>query len=430
MEKFAGYGFNKSHSAAYAVVSYQTGYLKAYYPVEFMAALLSTEMRDQDNVVRYIQSAREHGIAILPPCVNRSDRDFSVVPYDNGQHAILFGLGAVKGIGDSAIEAICAARKDQPFGSLYGFCEHVDLKKVNRKVLDALIKSGAGDTFQRPRSQLLAVIEKALDAGQKANRDRAHGQTSLFAAFAGKKAAGTVSHSSVIEFYPDEPEWDKRQRLAFEKEALGFYITGHPLDDYSDDLPRLCNVNTSTLASVATKGQRFGAEVAVGGVISAMRERPLKNGTGRMAFLTLEDLHGTCEVIVFSKVYNECETIIKSDEPILVRGTAVVEGDEEDGAGLPKIRAIAIERLADARTDRARGLDMTLPVSLLNEQRLGQLRDLLKAHKGAVPVRVTITDGLRFAAELALPEHLTVHPSDGLLLQLERLFGQRVVRLH
>lgn len=428
IEKFAGYAFNKSHSAAYAVISYQTAYLKTYYPVEFMAALLSTEMRDQENVVRYIQSAREHGIGILPPCVNRSERDFSVVPNADGKPCILFGLGAVKGIGDAAIDAIVAGRIEHTFSSIYDFGEHVDVKRVNRKVLEALVKSGAFDSFKRPRSQMLAVLDKALEAGQKASRDRAHGQTSLFAAFAAAVRPQDNGSPAIQEIYPDLHEWGEKERLAAEKESLGFYITGHPLDGYVDDLPRLGTATTATLVNFVGK-QRFNEIIAIGGVISALRERPLKSGNGRMAFATLEDLHGSCEVLLFSKVFGECESIVKGDEPVLIRGAAMIEGDDEGGGGQIKIRATSVERLADARLQRTKRLELALPAQLADATRLRALRDALTLHRGDVPVSVSIVSAGMFEVQLAMPEGLRIRPTDELLAQLHRLFGQKVTRL-
>lgn len=432
IEKFAGYCFNKSHSAAYAVISFRTGYLKTYYPVEFMAALLSTEMRDQDNVVKYIQSARASGIAVLPPDVNRSLRDFSVVPDNKGHYQILFGLGAVKGIGDAAIEAIVEGRNKHTFGSLYGFCEQVDLKKVNRKVLEALIKSGACDGFGRQRGQLFAVLEKALEAGQSAQRDRAVGQTSLFAAFAASttpesgNSSGT-NHSSVIEVYPDGVDWPAKQLLKFEKDALGFYITGHPLDSYIHDLPRLCTATTDSLPSFAMRG-RFQNEVSVAGVITALRERPLKDGSGRMAFLTLEDLHGTCEVLVFSKVFAECESIIKSDDPVLVVGHAQLEGEEEEEKQL-KLRATHFESLAEVRARRTSSMRLRLCVDQIDREQLKKLKELFANHRGPVPVTLQLHRPDVFETTLTLPDALRINPSDDLIAKTEQLFGKGVVCL-
>ncbi len=418
IEKFAGYAFNRAHSAAYAVITYQTAFLKTYFPVEFNAALLSTEMGNQDEVVKYIQSARGSGIAILSPDVNRSERDFTVADTGSGR-SILFGLGAIKGLGDAAIEAIMDARRTGPFDSLYEFCERVDLRRLNRTALTALIKSGAGDAFGRPRAQLVATLDRALEVAQHTQRDRAVGQASLFGRGAGPALA-------TPEPYVEREEWTEKERLAAEKEALGFFVSGHPLDRYRQDLPRLCTSHTAGLRQLADRPGGRSGEVSLGGVVIAYKERPLKSGDGRMAFVTLEDLHGHCEVLVFSKVFSACETILKSGEPILVKGVPLVEGDE--GVEV-KLRASAVELLSEARARKTRRLEIAVPVAMVSSERLTKLKDLLAAHRGEVPARVTVTEPALFETVIALPESLKVNPSEDLLARVDQLFGQKVVRL-
>jgi DNA polymerase III subunit alpha len=426
IEKFAGYAFNKSHSAAYAVISYQTAFLKTYYPVEFMAALLSTEMRDQDEVVKYIHSSRERGIKVLPPDVNRSERDFSVVRDANNQGTILFGLGAVKGVGDSAIDGIVEAREKKPFLTLFDFCERVDHRKTNRKILEVLVKSGAFDGFKKHRASLLASLEKSLEAGVGAQRDRASGQTSLFGLL---KTTSPAGHAvAVPEIYAEIEEWTAKQLLHAEKEALGFYVSGHPLDTYVQDLPRLCTSSTAQLAAMAdAPGQRH-EELTLCGVVTALKERPLKNGTGRMAFATIEDLQGRCEILVFAKVFAECEAVLKGDEPVLVRGVPLIDGEEEGQLSV-KLRATGIESLSMARAKKARRFEIAIPVYALSNDRLVRLKEILVAYKGDVPTRLTITEPNVSETVIALPETLRVNPTDDLLVRVERLFGQKVVRL-
>lgn len=440
IEKFAGYAFNKSHSAAYAVISYQTAYLKTYYPLEFMAALLSTEMRDQDNVVRYISSAREHGLVIRPPCVNRSGRDFSVEDdaTAKGGRVILFGLGAVKGIGDAAIDAIVDGRScdnkgiatsaPMAFACLFDFCERVDLKRVNKKVLEALVKSGAMDSFKRARAVLFESIEQAVLIGQRTWRDRSIGQTNLFGLLtAVQRDDGQSAHAI---HYSERPEWPDKERLVLEKEAVGFYITGHPLDAYASSLGRLTTANTASLPALAAQGgRRMGGEVALAGVVSAMRERPLKSGNGRMAFITLEDHLGSVEVIVFSKAFADGEDALRSGEPLLVRGHVMMEGDEEDGQGAIKLRATQISSLSDVRQQSTRALGISLPLDRADEAMMRQLKTTFSQHRGSVPVTLTLGGNGDFEAVVQVCDTLRVCPSDALLVQLTQLVGDKRVHV-
>ncbi|MCC6808382.1 MAG: DNA polymerase III subunit alpha [Deltaproteobacteria bacterium] len=414
IEKFAGYAFNKSHSAAYAVLTYQTAYLKHYYPVEFMAALLSTEMGSTDNVVKYTQNAREMGISVLAPDVNTSDRGFAAP----GEQ-IRFGLGAIKGVGDNAIAAVKTAREKKAFVDLFDFCERVDTQVINKKVLEALVESGAMDAFKLPRSRLFGAIEKALSSGQSTQKDAKSGQGNLFAMMAPPKPVAGAAFDPAR--YPQIDEWDTKERLKREKGALGFFLSGHPLDRYKDDLKRLINCSTQDLMA---KGMR--ADVTLAGVVSAMRERPLKDGSGRMAFLTLEDLYGTCEVLVFSKCYADCEMVLKADEPILVKGQVTIEGDEE--TQIAKLRAEKIVLLANARAERTQRIEMTLPARLIDGPRLDRLKGVLAQNSGQTPTRLTVVLDNGIETAIDLPLALAVNPSEELATQIERIFdGERVV---
>jgi DNA polymerase-3 subunit alpha len=436
IKKFAGYAFNKSHSAAYALISYQTAFLKKYYEVEFMAALLSTEMKQQEVVVQYIQSAREHGIEVLSPDVNQSVNDFNVVfrerTDDNGnkiqKKVILFGLGAIKGVGAAAIDSIIETRAEhENFGSIYGFCEKVDTRKVNRKVLEALVKSGAFDEFGKTRSQLFAVVDKALEAGQRTQKDLQSGQTSLFGAFAAaeEEKTGVTASSTVDEFYPDEEEWAEKVRLKLEKEALGFYISGHPLHRYMDDLGRLASVNTATIETAAQGRGRFDT-ISIAGIVSGLRERPLKSGNGRMAFVQLEDLHGSIEILVFSKAFAQGELQLKSGEPVLIRGSAMLDGDDNP---VVKIRAKEIFLLSDVRNERTTRMDLEINLDKLTTERLTKLKTLLSANRGPVETRLKITDPGLSETIVQLPDSLRIQPNDELLNRVDRLFEGRVVKL-
>jgi DNA polymerase-3 subunit alpha len=242
MAQFAGYGFNKSHSAAYALLAYHTAYLKTYYPVEFMAALLTSVTGNTDDVVKYINECREMGIAVEPPDINVSHANFT--PHGN---AIQFGLAAVKNVGHNAIDSIVAGRtKLGHYHSIYEFCENVDLRLLNRRVLESLIKSGAMDKLGR-RAQLMAVIDKAMEHAQKAQRDSESGQHGLFGVFQQEE------EQQRNDKLPDIPDWDEHTRLAAEKEILGFFITGHPLEKYRDKLDALRALSTADIAATKSR---------------------------------------------------------------------------------------------------------------------------------------------------------------------------------
>ncbi|MGQ0503914.1 MAG: DNA polymerase III subunit alpha, partial [Myxococcaceae bacterium] len=280
MEKFAEYGFNKSHSAAYGLITLHTAWLKAHFPVEFMAALLTSEKDNTDKVVLHIAEARERGHEVLPPDVNFSDLAFGAV-----EGKIRFGLGAIKGVGEGAIESILEARtKDGPFKNLFDFCERVDSRRVNRKVVEALVKAGAFDFEKRGRRQLFETIERALERGSSSQRDRAVGQSSLFGLLA-EAAPAAGKPSGLANQYVDVEEWVEKERLSFEKEAIGFYVSGHPLHQYDKELRRYARPIT------AVQRARRDEKVTIAGIVSALRERPTKTGK-RMAWVTIEDLSG------------------------------------------------------------------------------------------------------------------------------------------
>ena len=453
IEKFAGYGFNKSHSAAYALITYQTAYLKVFYPVEFMAALLTTEMSSSDNVVKYIHEARTHGIEVLPPDINVSDRRFTV-DYEvdektrkrrrmrNTAYArVRFGLGAIKGLGDSAIDAILETRKRvEHFEDLYHFCEEIPDGKLNKKVLEVLVKSGAMDGFERPRAQLFQTIERALEAVQSIKKDRASGQFNMFDMFsAGQK---DESHKT----YSDIAEWGSKDKLGFERQAVGFYLSGHPLDRYVDDAKKL-----GAIPSVDLVNAKHNSEAQVVGIVAGLKERLLKSGDGRWAVVTLEDTFGQCEVLVFSKAYELAEPILKSGEPVLVRGRALIDDINDEGQQLtPKMRAESVEAMAEAQIARTRWvevhlevpaddpeaelperfdpqLDASLPLDqadeTLSDLCLEQVHKLCAAHPGDKPARLHLTMPAGYRVVLGCGEPLRIHPSDDLVTQLERVRG-------
>src|SRR3989441_8413410 len=305
MAQFAGYGFNKSHSAAYALLAYQTAYLKTYYPVEFMAALLTSVTGNTDDVVKYINECREMGIAVDPPDINVSDANFT--PHGS---AIRFGLAAVKNVGHNAIESIVAARKELAgegaratqagpaqagrFKSIYEFCEKVDLRLLNKRVLESLIKSGAMDSLGR-RAQLMAVLDRAMDHAQKTQRDAECGQHGLFGVFQQEE-----THADEDRL-PDTPDWDEHTRLAAEKEILGFFITGHPLDKYREKLEDLHALSTAELGAMKSSTGK-DESLSTAGIITNLRVLKSKRGDF-YAQANLEDMAGSLDMLGFSQCH-------------------------------------------------------------------------------------------------------------------------------
>ncbi|HUB07599.1 MAG TPA: DNA polymerase III subunit alpha [Myxococcales bacterium] len=423
MEKFAGYGFNKSHAAAYALVTVQTAWLKAHRPAEFMAALFSSEADNTDKIVAHIADAREAGMSVLPPSVNESSLRFSVPR--GSEKTIRFGLGGVKGVGEAAIEAILEARETGPFHGLFDFCERVDLRRVNRKVVEALVKAGAFDGVgqKSTRRALFEAVEKAVERGQSVQRDRAAGQASLFAALGG---GGTVEQTR--DALPVVEEWDEKQRLASEKETLGFYISGHPLAQYQKEIRRYAS---RSLAQI----QQCQAEerVTVVGVAAAVLDRMTKTGK-RMGIVTLEDMTGSLKVVCFSaqrqsaQGYEQWEPLLKSDDPLVITGAVSVNsrGDEENPAR--ELKAEEIVRLTDLREKKAKRIKVRVAADAVTADRLNQLRGILSAHAGATQVVIEVLAPGESETVIKLAD-LRVRPTDALLYELDRIFEGPVAEL-
>lgn len=411
METFAEYGFNKSHSAAYGLIAYQTAWLKTNHPVEFMAALLTADGDNTDKVVRFIGEARAMSITVLPPSVNDSGLDFTVT-----DGAVRFGLGAIKGVGAGAVECVLAARDDDgPFIDLFDFTERVDLRRVNRRVLEALVKCGAFDGFTGSRQGLFMALDRAIERGQAHQRDRDSGQFNLFGELEASSPPPAPEEPGPLV---DDDEWPDKIRLAFEKECLGFYVSGHPIDTYIKDIERLGCTSLARLGQVEDR-----SKVLVGAVVTDLRERPLKSGNGRMAFAMLEDLGGRAELLVFSKVFPDAEAALKGDEPILVEATLQHEGEGDNITF--KLRAERVRTLSDVRSETARRIRIELdPARAQDEALLERLQQRLLASANGLPVEVVVIVPELGRALVRLGGPHRMLPDEDSVHALERIVGR------
>ncbi|OIQ03739.1 MAG: DNA polymerase III subunit alpha [Syntrophobacteraceae bacterium CG2_30_61_12] len=405
MEKFAGYGFNKSHSAAYALIAYQTAYLKTHYPVEFMAALLNSFLSNTDQVVKLMNECRDQSIAVLPPDVNTSSSDFTVA-----RDRIRFGLGAVKNVGAGAIESILHARSQSgPFQSIHEFCERVDTQKTNRRVIEQLIKCGAFDSIHANRAQALAALDQAMDRAQAVQKDRQSGQVNLFALM----RANTKARAPKL---PDAPPWDQRSTLQFEKESLGFYLSGHPLDNYREQMAGFCLTPTDQINT-----QPDGASALLCGIISIAKEITTKKGE-RMAFLMLEDKQGTVEVVAFPETFAKARVLLEEDEPRVIIGS--IQHDEKSS----KIIADQIVTIEQAQLQAVEAVHICLDADHLEADALTRLRHLLISHPGSCDALLNLTVAGCAEAVIALSEKLRVSPTQSFFEDIQQHFGPGCVK--
>ncbi len=422
METFARYGFNKSHSAAYALVSYQTAYLKAHYPVDFMASLMSSEMGDTDKVIKNLAECRGQGIKVLPPSVNESRARFTVVG-----DQIRFGLSAVKNVGDKAVEAILQSREEEgSFDSIFSFCRRVDLRAVNRRVIESLIKCGAFDSTGVSRSKQTAALDEAIHAGQAHQKDRESNQIDIFAAL--EKTEGGAEKSK--KRYPTVNEWSSKQTLAFEKEALGFYVTGHPLDKYERAIDRLTSGSIARLREKPSAG-----EVKVAGVVTALKLRNTKKGD-RYASFNLEDKTGFIEVIAWPDLYNRAVDPITQDDPIFIQGRLDI-GEERVQLIANQITPMA-EVMAKHRPKpqpqvetitepvEAKELHFYLRAPEVTTEELNHLHEILQGSRGGCTVFLHLANPNRSETVIELPQQLKIKPTRELLETVNRSFGSRI----
>ncbi|MFH1045990.1 MAG: DNA polymerase III subunit alpha [Candidatus Omnitrophota bacterium] len=409
IEYFAGYGFNKSHSAAYALISYRTAYLKANFPVEFMTALLTSEKDNTDKIVVYINEANKMAIEILSPDANESFAKFTMV----SDASIRFGLSAVKNVGQGAIDSIILARNKQGrFNSLFEFCEFTDSRLVNRKVIESLIKCGAFDSFGQFRSQLMVNLDKALEMAQGFQKDRQNGQFSFF-------DANNKTQTFKKDFYdtPDLPEWPENQLLAYERQMLGFYITGHPLARYAKTLNAYATHSTQDIANL-----KEGEAISIGGVISKVRNLITRKNE-KMAILELEDLSGFIEVLVFPRVFTQYSQIVKLHSIIFMKGRISLRDRE------PQIVAEEIIPLPDVHKYYTISIQITLFTTGLEEQMLNKLKDILKRHPGKIPVYLGLQSPDHHRVQLEVNPEFYSEPSEQLVSEIETALGEGVVTL-
>jgi DNA polymerase III subunit alpha len=419
MEKFAGYGFNKSHSAAYALLAYQTAYLKTHYPVEFMASVLTSQTSQPDSVVKYIQECREMGIAVEPPDVQVSGAQFT----PSGD-AIRFGLAAVKNVGGNAIESIIKARTEVGgrFSSFWEFCEKVDLRVMNSRVIQSLIKAGAMDSMGR-RNPLYEAVDKAMDRAQKAQRDQAQGQSGLFGLFDdGPKAP----HGS--DDLPRVPDWEEGTRLANEKEVLGFFVSGHPLDKYAEKIRNLVGV-ISTAEALERKPpeRRWGSqsdpadEILVAGIIHGLRVQKTRKDQKLYAQASLEDATGKIDLIAFPRDYEKLGESLKIEVPVIVRG--VLSGDED----ALKISVISITPLEDMQVKLPGAIRIRINLDRATEEILAGLKNAADSAPGPGKVMLHLEKKGEYAVILE-PESMSVAADRGWVERVEELIGKGCVQ--
>jgi len=401
IDYFSGYGFNRSHSAAYAMITYQTAYLKANYPVEFMCALLNSEMSNTDKLVEYVKESEAMGIKILPPDINASIKHFSVVD----QQTIRYGLLAVKNIGSSAIDSIVEGRNERSYASIFDLCEHIDLRLVNRKVLESLIKCGALDGFRAFRSQMMTVLEKALQLAAKTQKEKAQGQVSLF-----DLAGADAGFKSQTESLPDIKEWSQNQILSYEKEILGFYISGHPLDHYQVEIKEFTDMSTKNLSQAID-----GEEIRLVGLIENVKLTNTRKTNERMAILKVVDMEGDVEVVVFPSTYPQLAQYLKEGEVVFISGRMNYRDNE------PKIIANEMKHVRDVYSAIK---SIKVDLGKVGEKGLIDLKTKLSHFPGKVPVYLKIDTQTHKSVQILVGEDLYVSPNEDLMNENKELVGK------
>jgi DNA polymerase-3 subunit alpha len=409
MEKFAGYGFNKSHSAAYALVSYQTGWLKTHYPAPFMAAVMSSELQNTDKIVIFIEECRALKLQLQLPDVNVGEYMFTV----NERGEIIYGLGAIKGLGEGPIESIIAARNSGgPFTDLFDFCARTDARKMNKRALEALIKAGAFDQLGVDRAILMASMPDAVQAAEQSANNHSSGMLDLFGSVVPVAASG----GDVYQDFRNARAWSTKQRLEGEKETLGLYVSGHPIDDYESELRAFVPNRIVDL-----KADNHTQTIA--GLVVNLRTMKNKRGDN-MAFVLLDDRSARIEVALFADAYSEHREKLVKDAILVIEGHVSFD----DYSGGLKMRAKSVRTLLDARSNAVRALELQLDEKDFRSDFRGEFQRLLNGSRGGCPVVIQYRRN-GACVRLRLPEQWRVQPSDELLQRLRDRYGAERVRL-
>lgn len=405
MMDFASYAFNKSHAAAYAVLAYRTAYLKHHYPVEFMTALINSFVGSSDKVAEYVYSAKRQGIRTLPPDVNKSRARFSV---EGG--AIRFGLAGVRGVGSAVMENMVVCReRDGQFRSFFDFCERTG--GLNKRMLEALICAGGFDSMGVRRAQLLTVYEQALDGAAAARKVREAGQMSLFDLGGGQDILQGATMA-----LPDVPEMRSALLLSREREAIGMYLSGHPLDNYQAALSALSVSVTDLQEADGMTGIADNAVVLVGGMLTACKQKPTKSGSGLMGYAVLEGVTGSCEVVLFPRTVQQYANLFLDDSPVLVRGRLNIREDRGN--------SLLVEELKPLADAVQKTFYLNLPS--LSEEMMQRAVLFLKAHPGNTPV--VLVDAAKRIKRHA-PQTLYLNASEAALREAEQIFGKDNIKL-
>jgi DNA polymerase-3 subunit alpha len=411
MAEFAKYGFNKSHTAAYGLIAYQTAWIKHHLPAEFFASLLTIESANTDKVLLYMDDARRHDVKVLPPDLNESQRSFTVVG-----DKVRFGLTAVKGVGDAAIAAILEAReKAGRFERIDDFLSSVDPSRVNKTVLEALIKCGAFYTMGHTRAELHESVERLVDYMKRQTQDRNSGQVGLFGGGGG--GGGGEGGAGRLNI-PERPEWPERQRLAMEKEALGFYITGHPMSSFAAEIDTFSSHTTAELVEAKRE-----TEVRLAGIAAASKIVTTKAAGKRMAFVTFEDMLGSVELTVFPRLFEKAEMLLAdSSEPLLIHAKV----DDVTEEGLVKLLADKVRSLAEVREEETSIVRFRFQPGEATDDALKALERLVQQHPGRARSKVVLSTPHDTEVTISLPERWMVRPSREMMEAGEAAFGRQI----